>query len=139
VFVYAANPRAQLHLSGDYDDGIRRSLGPGLPGTAWTSLAPQVATVDGDGLVTAAARGQATIRAACGGHAAEVQVLVESVPCTGDLDADGQVRIGDLIGLLASWGPCPGDPAPCDADLDGDGDVDGQDLAIILERWGPCE
>ena len=50
----------------------------------------------------------------------------------GDIDGDGSVGIGDLLALLASWGPCP---APCPEDLNGDGMVDIQDLLDLLSAW----
>ena len=55
--------------------------------------------------------------------------------CPADLDCDGQVRVPDLIILLAAWGPNPGHPA----DIDGDGQVRVPDLIILLAGWGPCD
>jgi murein tripeptide amidase MpaA len=54
----------------------------------------------------------------------------------GDLNGDGSVGIGDLLMLLAEWGPCPDPPAECPADLDGDGNVGINDLLILLANWG---
>ncbi len=54
--------------------------------------------------------------------------------CLGDLDDSGDVGIADFLGLLASWGPCPG----CPADLDGDDIVGILDFLTILSQWGPC-
>ena len=51
----------------------------------------------------------------------------------GDLNGDGIVGVGDLLILLASWGPCKGD---CPADLDGNGFVGIGDLLILLANWG---
>jgi hypothetical protein len=57
------------------------------------------------------------------------------VPCTAaDLDLSGGVEIGDLLELLANWGPCVG----CDADLTGDDEVGIEDLLDLLASWGPC-
>ncbi|MCA9286011.1 MAG: hypothetical protein KDA22_12380 [Phycisphaerales bacterium] len=54
------------------------------------------------------------------------------IPCTGDLNGDGQVNGADLGLLLADWGGSgPGD-------LTGNGVVDGADLGILLGAWGPC-
>ncbi|MBT8484813.1 MAG: hypothetical protein HKO59_04270 [Phycisphaerales bacterium] len=50
-----------------------------------------------------------------------------------DLDGDGTVGFGDLLTLLASWGPCTG---ACVADLDGDGIVGFTDLLTLLAAWG---
>jgi hypothetical protein len=55
----------------------------------------------------------------------------------GDLDGDGDVDVGDLLGLLAAWGPCPGcPPATCPADLNGDCQVNVTDLLLMLANWG---
>jgi hypothetical protein len=54
----------------------------------------------------------------------------------GDLDGDGDVDTGDLLALLAAWGPCPPLPEACPADLDGDGNVGTGDLLILLGNWG---
>ena len=55
--------------------------------------------------------------------------------CAGaDFDGDGQVRVPDLILLLAAWGPNIGHVA----DLDNDGEVGVPDLLILLGAWGPC-
>ena len=50
----------------------------------------------------------------------------------GDLNGDCVVGVGDLLILLASWGPCK----ECDADLDGNGIVGVKDLLILLGSWG---
>jgi hypothetical protein len=54
----------------------------------------------------------------------------------GDLNGDGVVGIGDLLILLANWGPCPDPPDPCVGDLDGDGNVGITDLLMLLANWG---
>ena len=51
----------------------------------------------------------------------------------GDLNGDGDVDFDDLIGLLASWGPCG---PPCPEDLDGNGQVEFSDLLTLLGNWG---
>lgn len=53
-----------------------------------------------------------------------------------DLDGDGEVGFGDLVILLAAWGPCPGGGDPCAADLDGDGEVGFADLLELIAAWG---
>lgn len=52
----------------------------------------------------------------------------------GDLDADGLVGIGDLLTLLAGWGPCE-DDCDCPTDLNGDGATDITDLLTVLAGW----
>ncbi|NNF42086.1 MAG: right-handed parallel beta-helix repeat-containing protein [Phycisphaerales bacterium] len=54
--------------------------------------------------------------------------------CPADLDGSGDVGFGDLLAVLASWGPC----VACGADLDGDGHVGFADLLTTLAAWGPC-
>jgi hypothetical protein len=54
--------------------------------------------------------------------------------CPGDLDRDGEIGFGDLLALLAAWGPCDA----CDEDLDASGDVGFGDLLIVLGSWGGC-
>ncbi|MFB3139187.1 MAG: hypothetical protein ACE10B_08205, partial [Phycisphaerales bacterium] len=54
----------------------------------------------------------------------------------GDLNGDGIVGIGDLLLLLAAWGPCPDPPQECPADLDDDATVGILDLLTLLANWG---
>ncbi|MFK7961830.1 MAG: right-handed parallel beta-helix repeat-containing protein [Phycisphaerales bacterium] len=54
--------------------------------------------------------------------------------CGGDVDGDGLIGIGDVLSVLAAWGPCDGCPA--DLDGDGDGDVGLLDLLSVLAGWG---
>ena len=60
---------------------------------------------------------------------------VSSAACPADLDGDGEVRVPDLIILLAAWGPVP---TPDPPDFDGDGEVRVPDLIILLAAWGLC-
>ena len=53
-----------------------------------------------------------------------------------DLNGDDAVGVADLLGLLASWGPCA--KGCCLADLDLDGAVGVSDLLALLANWGPC-
>ena len=54
--------------------------------------------------------------------------------CPEDLDGDGDIDFGDLIILLAEWGPCA-DCGDCPADLDGDCTAGFADLLILLWNW----
>ena len=58
--------------------------------------------------------------------------------CDADLDGSGSVGVGDLLILLANWGPCKECklPGQCPADLDGDCTVGVTDLLILLANWG---
>jgi len=63
--------------------------------------------------------------------------LSEETERPADLDGDGVVAFGDLLELLAAWGPCPGGCAgPCPADLNGDCAVGFDDLLALLADWG---
>jgi hypothetical protein len=62
------------------------------------------------------------------------QVEFPPAPCPTDVDCDGQTGFGDLLKVLADWGPCPG----CVADIDGDGTIGFNDLLLTLAEWGPC-
>ncbi len=55
--------------------------------------------------------------------------------CRPDLDRDGVVGFGDVLALLAAWGPCM---PTCPADLDTNSAVGFTDLLIVLGAWGPC-
>nr|AIE90223.1 hypothetical protein [uncultured marine thaumarchaeote AD1000_01_F04] len=55
--------------------------------------------------------------------------------CTADLDGSGAVDFGDILQILAAWGPCGGE---CPEDLDGSGAVDFGDILIVLANWGAC-
>jgi hypothetical protein len=54
--------------------------------------------------------------------------------CGADLDGSGAMDTGDLVALLAAWGPCGG----CAEDFTGDDVVDTRDLVLLLSIWGPC-
>lgn len=55
--------------------------------------------------------------------------------CPADLDDSGAIDFGDLLAILAAWGPC-GDPCP--EDLDESNAVDFGDVLEVLAGWGPC-
>jgi hypothetical protein len=57
-------------------------------------------------------------------------------PCPADVDESGAVDFGDVLAVLAAWGPCPGEP--CVEDVDGSGAVDFTDVLELLSAWGPC-
>jgi streptogramin lyase len=54
--------------------------------------------------------------------------------CPADVTKDGAVNTGDLVALLAAWGPCES----CIEDINHDGTVDTGDLVELLAAWGDC-
>jgi subtilisin family serine protease len=54
--------------------------------------------------------------------------------CPEDVDGSGAVGFGDVLRILAAWGPC----AACPEDVDGNGTVDFGDLLAVLAAWGAC-
>ena len=60
--------------------------------------------------------------------------LLES-GCELDLDCNDRVSTGDLLIVLADWGPNPGS----DGDVTADGEVNINDLLLVISSWGPCE
>jgi hypothetical protein len=60
--------------------------------------------------------------------------LLES-GCELDLDCNDRVSTGDLLIVLADWGPNAGS----DGDVTADGVVNIDDLLLIISSWGPCE
>lgn len=62
---------------------------------------------------------------------------LESFPCVGDFDYDGDVDGSDLAVFAADFGrtDCANEP-PCKGDFDEDGDVDGSDLAVFAADFG---
>ena len=58
--------------------------------------------------------------------------------CVWDIDGSGEVRVPDLIVLLACWGPLTGDPDCECLDIDTSGDIRVPDLIAMLAKWGLC-
>lgn len=58
--------------------------------------------------------------------------ILQTPPCVGDLNQDGEVTSSDLAIILNSWGGAGA------GDIDGSGSVDAGDLSAILSAWGPC-
>ena len=67
--------------------------------------------------------------------AASVAMLLSPLePVVGDLNADCQIGVIDLLVLLTNWGPCS-DCNRCVADLDDNCVVGLSDLLILLANW----
>ena len=52
---------------------------------------------------------------------------------TGDVTADGEVSVNDILAIISAWGGCV-----CVEDLTNDSAVSVEDLLIVLEHYGPC-
>ncbi len=61
--------------------------------------------------------------------------LLDEYLSPADFDRDEDVDAGDLLALLANWGPCD-DCEDCPHDLNGDCVVGGGDLLFLLSEWG---
>ena len=70
------------------------------------------------------------VTSACTGAYPECFGDLAPAPCPGDLDGDGDVDLGDLDLLLASYGQDAG------GDQDCDGVIDLEDLADLLANYG---
>ncbi len=57
-------------------------------------------------------------------------------PVVGDADHDGMVGFGDILAVLAAWGPCPPPDLCAEGDTNGDNVVDFQDILNVLGNWG---
>jgi hypothetical protein len=55
--------------------------------------------------------------------------------CTGDINANGEVEVLDLLEVLSSWN-CVG---TCGSDVNDDAVVDVLDLLLVISNWGPCD
>ncbi len=51
-----------------------------------------------------------------------------------DVDGDGSVGFGDLLAVLAAFGPC--DDPPCPEDVDDSGAIGFDDVLAVLSAWG---
>jgi hypothetical protein len=58
---------------------------------------------------------------------------------------DGVVNVGDLLAVIAAWGPCANPtPGNCPADIvpigppQGNGVVNVEDLLAVIGSWGAC-
>ena len=58
--------------------------------------------------------------------------------CPADIDGDGGVGFGDLLRVLAAWGPYAPCPPAIAEDIDHDCEVGFLDLLAVLAAWGPC-
>lgn len=86
----------------------------------------------------ASAAGQYTclIANACGSYYSNpITLTVAPPPCSGDLNGDRLVDLGDLSVLLSNYGLTSG-ATPTQGDMTGDGNVDLGDLSALLSHYG---
>ena len=82
---------------------VRDQSGQPMAGAmvTWTSEAPEVATVDGQGLVTAVGNGSATITASAGSVSGSARAWVAQEVRAVSVSAPGPVFVGDTVRLVA--------------------------------------
>jgi len=108
-----AGATAQLTATAVFSDGSTRNVSSLATGTSFVSSNPSVASVDGNGLVTAVSSGNVIITASNEGALALLRVMVNSV-----LDTDGD-GIPDDYELRNGLNPYDPTDASSDADHDG--------------------
>ncbi len=109
----SAGQTVQLTATASYPDGSTAGVSAAAAGTSYTISNPAIATVDGDGLVTALASGTVLVSAANEGA---LGLITVRVVLSGDSDGDGLPDDFELANGLD-----PGEPADAFADPDGDG------------------
>jgi hypothetical protein len=60
--------------------------------------------------------------------------LTDISPSAPGMAGDGNTNIGDLLAVIAGWGPCD----QCNADVNNDDVVNIADLLAVIAGWGPC-
>lgn len=132
-------PNARLRTLGLFDDGITRDLTSNTVGTTFSTLNPQIATVESSGQVRAVGLGRTTIRAENSGLSASVEVEVVSIP--NDRNQDGHIDLLDHGGFVACMeGPesVASDVSCRDFfDVDNDKDIDLGDFAALANAFAP--
>jgi hypothetical protein len=117
IILFASRLQHQLHVAGQYSDGIERDITGSAAGTVYESGDQSIVTVSANGLMQAVGVGRTTIVVRNGPAQDGVAVLVESLPApltfsakttlswASHADAVGyDVVRGDLNGLRSSGG-----------------------------------
>jgi hypothetical protein len=69
------------------------------------------------------------------GPEVELTISRATIACPGDLDGSGNIDFGDILRVIAAWGPCG---PVCPEDLQPNGNVDFGDILAVIGAWGPC-
>src|SRR5690606_27752213 len=104
LFLFRIAEARQLGLYGLYSDSVWRDIHSASTGTTYTSLNTSIATVSGDGLVTAKGIGETTIRVRYGILEKTINVVVTNVntPPWANAGYDQQAYTGTLVTLDAT-------------------------------------
>ena len=89
LVLYSRQSTAQLTVTGHYSDGVDRDLTSSAVGTTYWSDNPAVLTVDGEGVVTAAKVGEATVYAETPTTNGALWIRVVGVPLTLSVSGTG--------------------------------------------------
>jgi hypothetical protein len=142
VNLYGHAPSRNVTVTGIYSDGVERDVTSPTFGTTYSTLNPNIATVDADGQVTSVSVGTTTVTATIGNLSASAGVMVVGMPCPADITDNGLVNISDLLAVISAWGPCMSGPLGCPEDIapppNGDGVVGIGDLLAVISGWGAC-
>jgi hypothetical protein len=124
-----AGQQMHLNVTGSFDDGTSLDVTASSL-ISYGSADSTVATIDANGLVTAAGAGKTTLNVKYGNVSAQVQVSVPN-SIRGDLNGDGRIDKDDLNIILAALNTRA--TGPHDArDLNGDGVINALDARILV-------
>jgi hypothetical protein len=145
LILQGETPTASISVIGHFSDGVDRLVSASDLGTTYQSQAPEIVTVDTEGIVTAQSIGTAIIDVVNSGWEAQVLVIVNSLPWTlgmlnDDLSWNAVLGVvgydvvrGNLDALRASAGDfslatdlCVGDNMLTTSVSDGDTPAPGQ-------------
>lgn len=59
--------------------------------------------------------------------------IIAPAACIGDINADGEVNVTDLLAVIKAWGE-----SKSPADVNSDGSVNIIDILAIIGNWGAC-
>ena len=62
----------------------------------------------------------------------QMEITDIDLPCSEDINGDGDVNVTDLLAVIANWG------SKGEGDVNSDGVVDVSDLLAVVAAWGDC-